>query len=158
VTTAAQLIARLHLREHPEGGWYREVHRGAEPIATSRGPRAALTSIYYLLEAGQKARWHMVTSDEIWHFHDGAPLELLAYEPARMELIRQMLGPAGDGREPIGVVRAGLWQAARSRGDWTLVGCDVGPGFDFADFSFVDSLADHARHFAGPLAPYATLL
>jgi predicted cupin superfamily sugar epimerase len=162
--TAHELIARLQLEPHPEGGWYREMHRSALLLQTGRGPRAALTSIYFLLEQGQQSRWHVVTSDEIWHHSCGAPLELLVYSQETRELRRQLLGPvsgSSDGppeQQPMGVVRAGEWQAARSLGAWSLMGCDVGPGFDFEDFSFVASVAGHEAAFAGPLAAYSELL
>lgn len=158
VSTAAELIARLQLEPHPEGGWYREVHRSGQIIDTRRGPRAALTSIYFLLEQHQYSRWHVVTSDEIWHHSGGAPLELLSYQPETRESRRLVLGPPTDEQRPIGVVRAGEWQAARSLGAWTLLGCDVGPGFDFEDFSFVASIAGHESAFAGELAAYSSLL
>lgn len=153
-TTAAELVARLRLEPHPEGGWYREVHRSREILQTSRGPRAALTSIYYLLERGQHSRWHVVTSDEIWHHAGGAPLELLTYQPANRSLRRLELRPG----ESIGVVDAGDWQAARSLGDWSLMACDVAPGFDFEDFSFVSASPGHESVFDAELAPYAELL
>ncbi len=155
---AAELIAELRLTAHPEGGWYREAHRATEVLATPRGPRAAVTAIYYLLEAGQASRWHVVASDEIWHFHDGAPLELLVYRPETRRLTRRLLGEPAQNREPIGIVRAGEWQAARSVGAWSLMGCDVGPGFEFADFRFVAALPGHEAHFGGALAEYAPLL
>lgn len=153
-----ELIARLGLEPHPEGGWYREVHRSSHVLQTDRGPRAALTSIYFLLEARQHSRWHVVTSDEAWHYACGAPLELLSYEPRSGVRRRRVLGAPQDGQEPIGVVAAGEWQAARSLGAWTLVGCDVGPGFDFEDFSFVASVGGHQAAFAGELAPWSSLL
>ena len=156
--SAVDLITRLDLAPHPEGGWYREVHRSAEILATSRGPRAALTSIYYLLEAGQLSRWHLVTSDEIWHLHAGAPLELLTYQPESRQFARRLLGPPGVAQEPMGAVRAGEWQAARSTGAWSLMGCDVGPGFDFEDFQFVSALPGHREHFSGALEAYIDLL
>jgi len=156
------LIARLQLEPHPEGGWYREVHRSEMLLETPRGPRAALTSIYFLLEQARHSRWHVVSSDEIWHHGSGAPLELLSYAPAGGGLRRQVLGPPGDGphgeQRPIGIVNAGEWQAARSLGAWSLLGCDVGPGFDFEDFAFVASIAGHETAFAGPLAAYSGLL
>jgi predicted cupin superfamily sugar epimerase len=157
-TNAAELIARLKLEPHPEGGWYREIHRAGELLQTARGPRAALTSIYFLLEQRQHSRWHVVTSDEIWHHGDGDPLELLTYLPGTREFRRRVLGPASEGHETIGAVRAGEWQAARSLGAWSLMGCDVAPGFDFEDFSFVASLPDHRAAFIGELASYAELL
>ena len=76
---AAELIAQLSLQPHPEGGYYREVFRSAGVVtpADGRGARAALTTIYFLLPAGAASRWHRVTSDEVWHFYEGDPIELL---------------------------------------------------------------------------------
>ena len=160
--TAAELVAQLRLEPHPEGGWYREIHRSAEILATPRGPRAALTSIYFLLERSQFSRWHVVASDETWHYAHGAPLELLSYAPDSRQLRRQVLGPpharGDDELVPTGIVPAGHWQAARSLGEFTLVGCDVAPGFDFEDFDFVASRNGYESHFTGDLAPYASLL
>lgn len=156
--TAAELIRQLELVPHPEGGWYRETHRSTELIHTARGPRAAVTSIYYLLETPQFSRWHVVASDEIWHHHDGSPLELLVYRPETRELTSRVLASTSAGYEPVVTVRAGDWQAARSLGGWTLVSCDVGPGFDFEDFQFIASLEGHRAHFNGALAEFAQLL
>jgi uncharacterized protein len=158
MNTAAELVSRLRLEPHPEGGWYREVHRSAELITTARGPRAALTSIYFLLEARQKSRWHVVASDELWHHVGGAPLELVTYAPGTRTIHHAVLGSANEAREPTAAVCAGVWQAARSLGAYSLLACDVAPGFDFEDFRFVASLDDHATHFAGPLAQYTDLL
>ena len=113
---------------------------------------------HQLLEAGQASRWHVVAADEIWHYHAGAPLELLVFLPDEGSLSRRLIGPPAPGQHPTGIVRAGEWQAARSLGDWSLVGCDVAPGFDFADFALVSTLAGHEQHFRGALAPYADLL
>ncbi|HYJ78236.1 MAG TPA: cupin domain-containing protein [Longimicrobiaceae bacterium] len=138
---ASALIRELELQPHPEGGYYREVFRS--PVAVSpqggRGARSALTAIYFLLTEGGCSRWHRVASDEAWCWLEGDPLDLLTIDAsgAGTSLV---LGPLGDGQVPLGVVAAGEWQAARSRGDYTLVSCLVAPGFDFADFSL---LADH---------------
>jgi uncharacterized protein len=155
---AAEMIKRLSLEPHPEGGWYREVHRSTELIQTRRGPRSALTSIYFLLESNQKSRWHVVGSDELWHHVGGAPLELVTYSPVTREIYHAVLGAANEAREPTGVARAGIWQAARSLGAWSLMACDVGPGFDFEDFRFITALEGYQSHFAGPLAQYSDLL
>jgi uncharacterized protein len=155
---ASALVERLGLAPHPEGGWYREIHRSAERIATSRGERSALTTIYYLLEQQQLSRWHVVTSDEVWHFYAGAPLELFLYAPGVRAFQQHKLGPPTGNQQPVGIVAAGVWQAARSTGAWSLVGCNVGPGFDFADFQFVAALPGHAAHFAGDLAQHSDLL
>jgi predicted cupin superfamily sugar epimerase len=156
--SARELITQLELVPHPDGGWYREVHRSAEIITTPRGPRSAFTSIYYLLEPPQFSRWHTVASDEVWHFHDGAPLELLVYRPASRDLSSRVLGSPSGGYEGMVTVRAGDWQAARSLGAWTLMGCDVGPGFDFEDFQFIASMPDHQAHFREALSEFRELL
>ena len=157
-TKASELISRLGLEPHPEGGWYREIHRSTMMIQTPRGPRSALTSIYFLLEQQQYSRWHVVTSDEVWHHGDGAALELLIYRPDTRELEHRVLAPVGPAQEPIAVARAGEWQAARSLGQWSLVGCDVAPGFDFEDFQFIASLEGHQAQFRETLADHLDLL
>lgn len=162
MTTAADLITRLRLAPHPEGGWFREVHRATDRVDTQRGSRSALTTIYYLLEKGQISRWHVVSSDEIWHFYAGAPLELLVYDPAtrvaRPQVLAAPLANDATFNEPIGIVRAGEWQAARSLGDYSLVGCNVGPGFEFEDFRFVTAVPGHEAHFTGAMAGHAHFL
>jgi len=96
-----------------------------------------VTTIYFLLTAGECSRWHVVRSDEIWHYYEGDPLELLMLDPVTLEHRRVTLGSFDDGREPVQVVPAGQWQASRTSGGYTLVGCSVGPGFEFADFQLM---------------------
>jgi uncharacterized protein len=136
---AAELIERLRLAPHPEGGYYRELFRsGTEVRPTDGRPlRSALTTIYFLLTAGQHSRWHRVGSDEVWHVYEGTPLELLLAPPGIDRVERVVLGPATPTLEPVHVVPAGWWQAARPRGGYVLAGCSVAPGFDFADFDFL---------------------
>jgi predicted cupin superfamily sugar epimerase len=155
---ARALIDKLDLQPHPEGGWYREIYRSSAYLPTSRGARSAITAIYYLLEHGQIGRWHVVEADEIWHFYEGAPLELVAYQPEGRALHHNVLGSTGDGHPRLAVVRQGVWQAARSLGDFSLVGCTVGPGFDFEDFRFVVSIPGHRVHFEDKLTPWLSLL
>ena len=155
---ARAIIEKLSLVPHPEGGWYREVHRSATRVETERGARRAVTTIYYLLEQRQCSRWHVVASDEVWHFYAGAPLELLAYDPASQQLERHALAQPGTSHEPAAVIEAGIWQAARSLGEYSLVGCTVGPGFEFDDCQVVSSRPEHSRHVTGALAPVADLL
>ena len=143
---AAELIAALHLRPHPEGGHYAEVFRSASRVSPSdaRGERAAITTIYFLLTAGTHSRWHQVDSDEVWHFYEGDPLELLELDAGATTLARHRLGPVDDtAQRPAHTIPAGAWQAARPLGAYTLVGCTVGPGFEFADFRML--AADTAR-------------
>jgi predicted cupin superfamily sugar epimerase len=137
---AAQLIETLDLRPHPEGGFYRELHRSTSQVvpADGRGARAALTTIYFLLPGDTSSRWHRVASDEVWHLYEGGPLELLELHGDARQLVSHRLGTIGDGdTSPVHTVAAGVWQAARPLGDYALVGCTVGPGFDFADFQML---------------------
>ena len=152
-----RLIDRLGLVPHPEGGWYRELYRSPTLVATPRGRRSAITTIAYLLAAGQFSRWHVVDSDEVWDFQLGEPLELLAYAPSSRELTRHELCGSDPARHVV-VVPAGTWQAARPLGRYSLAGCTVGPGFAFEDFRFVSDLPAHAGHLAGEFGNYRNLL
>lgn len=136
---AAQLIADLALTPHPEGGYYRQIYRSTSTVlpADGRPARASLTTIYFLLPAGEVSRWHVVTSDEVWHYYEGAPLELLTADRDFARVERHQLGLPSDGLQPAHVVAAHDWQAARSTGAFTLVGCTVGPGFEFDDFTML---------------------
>jgi predicted cupin superfamily sugar epimerase len=155
---ARDIITKLSLQPHPEGGWFREIYRSSERVRGPNGERSAVTTIYYLLEQGQISRWHVVGADETWHFYQGAPLELLAYDASSQALTKHLLDTPGGASEPVAVVRAGVWQAALSQGAYSLLGCTVAPGFEFADFRFVSSLADHQRHFAHALSGWEHLL
>lgn len=134
---ADTLIATLGLTPHPEGGYFGELYRSAAMVKPDddRGRRPALTTIYFLLPSGSVSRWHRVSSDEVWHFYEGAPLDLWTADPRARDVARHRLGPLDAGQQPVHTVPAGWWQAARSIGAYTLVGCTVGPGFDFADFA-----------------------
>ena len=140
-TRAAALIRDLALQPHPEGGFYREIFRSAEQVTPpdNRGPRAALTTIYFLLTAGTASRWHRVSSDEVWHLYEGGPLELLELDAHGDSPRQHVLAALAEGMDaaPVRTIPAGHWQAARPLGDYALLGCTVGPGFDFADFSML---------------------
>lgn len=145
---AADLIKELDLSPHPEGGYFRQNHRSSysvRPLEDGRPERPALTHIYFLLVAGQQSRWHRVLSDEAWHFYEGDPLELWSMDSEFSQVRREELGPVGPNSRPSRVIAAGLWQAARSLGDYTLVGCSVGPGFDFDDFQLLSELAPESE-------------
>ena len=140
----AALIHQLGLIAHPEGGYYGEVYRSASRVEAgdNRGPRSALTTIYFLLPEGTVSRWHRVLSDEIWHFYAGAPLHLWLSSPDGADIRRLTLGPLATEQQPVRAVPAQCWQAARSTGEYTLVGCTVGPGFDYRDFSLAADRPD----------------
>jgi predicted cupin superfamily sugar epimerase len=150
---AAELISSMGLAPHPEGGYFREVFRSRATVEPDdgRGSRSALTSIYFLLPAGAVSRWHRVLSDEVWHYAEGAPVELLQLSADDARLERMPLGPYRLEQRPVHTVPAGIWQAARSLGEYTLVGCTVGPGFEYADFELLADLPELATRLIGVL-------
>jgi uncharacterized protein len=129
--TAAGVIARLELRPHPEGGYYRETFRDVRGDAQGR---SRATAIYFLLTRGNRSHWHRIDAPEIWHFYAGSALELqIAHEGCSTHAVR--LGPdLAAGERPQAIVPASAWQCAQTTGDWTLVGCTVAPAFEFAHF------------------------
>ncbi|GJD36260.1 putative cupin superfamily sugar epimerase [Methylobacterium aerolatum] len=128
--SAAQVIAALDLKPHPEGGHFRETFRDS----AEAGGRSVGTAIYFLLDIGEASAWHRIDAAEIWHWYAGAPL-VLTMSPNGHDASAHHLGPEiGRGQRPQLVVPAGHWQTATSLGAWTLVGCTVAPGFDFASF------------------------
>ena len=143
IDRAQDLVATLGLIPHPEGGYYSELYRSDTTVhpTDGRGARAALTTIYFLLPSATVSRWHRVQSDEVWHFYEGAPLDLWMASPDGVQVAQHRLGPLAGEQRPAWTVPAGWWQAARSTGEYTLVGCTVGPGFDFRDFALADDPA-----------------
>ena len=127
--TAADVIRMLELKPHPEGGHFCETFRDASEI----NGRAASTAIYFLLARGERSQWHRIDAAEVWHWHAGAPLELEIAKNGRRERIT-LGAELAAGQRPQAVVPARAWQTAQSLGAWTLVGCTVAPGFDFAKF------------------------
>jgi predicted cupin superfamily sugar epimerase len=129
VTAAADVISRLKLKPHPEGGHYRETFRDPRTV----NGRAASTSIYYLLQRGERSHWHRVDAVEVWHYYAGSPLKLSVVNGASEEIFRLGSNLAVD-EVPQVTVPARAWQSAESFGDWTLAGCTVAPGFEFSGF------------------------
>lgn len=128
--TADEVIARLDLKPHPEGGHFRETFRD-NGEANVRG---ASTAIYYLLRAGERSHWHRVDTAEIWHWYAGEALEVSQSDDGRA-VAHHRLGPSfADGERPQIVVPKNVWQSARPLGAYTLVGCTVAPAFTFEGF------------------------
>jgi len=130
------IVKALALTPHPEGGFYRETFRS--PLVLDGlphgAPRNASTAIYYLLPGGATSAFHHVRSDEIWHHYAGDPLELHTID-TRGEHAQIALGSSlANGERPQHVVPAGVLQGAFARGRYSLCGCTVAPGFDFADW------------------------
>lgn len=127
---AGDIVRELGMLPHPEGGWYVETFRDA-----TDGTRAHSTAIYYLLEAGQRSHWHRVRdAAEVWHHYLGAPLALHRAEDGKEPETLVLGSDILKGERPQAVIPADWWQAAESLGDFTLVGCTVAPGFEFASF------------------------
>ena len=130
--TAADVIRLLDLKPHPEGGHFRETFRDTRRID---GGRSASTAIYFLLARGERSHWHRLDAVEVWHWHAGAPLILERAAHDRGPVDRVTLGPdLAVAQRPQAIVPARTWQAAESLGEWTLVGCTMAPGFEFAGF------------------------
>jgi len=144
---ADDLVRTLGLAPHPEGGFYRGLFRSRRMVRTDdgRSERWAATTIFYLLRGEDVNRWHRVASDEIWHWYEGAPLELHLLDPQVTRARTEVVGPVDASSMPVRVVPAACWQAVRCTGDYTLAGCTVAPGFEFSDFRLLRDLPDLAE-------------
>ncbi|MBV6841968.1 cupin domain-containing protein [Xanthomonas euvesicatoria] len=145
--TAAALIRSLDLAPHPEGGHYRRTHASARQVTDNGQTRPAMTAIRFLLSAGECSAWHRVDAEETWHWQLGDALELLIYDTCT-EQVQRVIVDAAERGEPMHVVPAGCWQAARSLGDFTLVGCTVSPGFVWEGFALLDKASPLAARLA----------
>jgi len=139
---AAEIIELLGLEPHPEGGMFAETWRAP----ADAGTRASGTAIYFLLRAGERSHWHRVDATEIWHHYAGDPLEIEISVDGH-DVATHVLGTdLAAGARPQVIVPPGAWQAATTRGAWTLVGCTVSPGFEFAGFELAPEAWAPSRH------------
>jgi predicted cupin superfamily sugar epimerase len=130
------IIDKLHLKPHPEGGYYSETYRSAERVINNEGnKRSVCTAIYYMLENDDKSHFHRIKSDELWFFHHGESLEIVILQNGERKTV--LLGnDIINGELPQAKIPANTWFAARIKNGkgYSLVSCTVAPGFDFADF------------------------
>jgi len=139
-------IENLDLQPHPEGGFFRETYRATESIMQTAlpprfsGDRAFSTAIYYLLAKDNYSAFHRIKQDELWHFYDGAPLIIHVIEPSGTYSSLKVGLNIEGGEYPQVVIQAGCFFAAEvsNKESFSLVGCTVAPGFDFADFDLPD--------------------
>lgn len=140
--TAMEIVAHFNMSPHPEGGFFKETYRSPGTLALSAlpehysGERSFSTAIVYLLRQGEYSHLHRIRQDEVWHFHLGGPLRLVSISP-NAELREVLLGTdLACGQRIQCVVPGGCWFGATPAPgvDFSLVGCTVAPGFDFADF------------------------
>ena len=154
---ATYWIDRLHLEPHPEGGFFRETYRSPESIDSGAlpsrfdGPRAIATAIYFLLRSHERSAFHRIKSDECWHFHTGSPLTIHVISPEGDYAARSLGSRPDLGQAFQAVVPAGSWFGAtvHDPDSFSLVGCTVSPGFDFADFELAgrsDLTARYPQH------------
>ncbi|MBD2704005.1 cupin domain-containing protein [Spirosoma sp. BT702] len=149
--TAADYTKALNLQPHPEGGYFAETYRADETVTASAlhsrfgGERSFGTAIYFLLESHHFSALHRIKSDEIWHFYAGRPLEIFVIAPDATLTVIRLGNNLAQGEVFQAVVPAGCWfgskpapNATLADATFSLVGCTVAPGFDFADFEMAD--------------------
>lgn len=140
--TAAYYVQTLNMQPHPEGGYFAETYRSSETIPLAAlpnrfgGARTFGTAIYFLLESYHISALHCIQSDEVWHFYDGGTLEISIISPTGELTIIRLGRNLDQGEVFQAVVPAGSWFGSKPAVgiDFSLVGCTVAPGFDFADF------------------------
>lgn len=155
--SASYWVDKYRMQPHPEGGYFAETYRSTETISQAAlptrfsGDRSFSTAIYFLLENHHVSALHRIQADELWHFYAGGPLNVYVIHPdGRLETIR--LGSDPDKGEVFqAVVPARCWfgSAPAAESAYSLVGCTVAPGFDFADFELADReqlLAEFPQH------------
>jgi predicted cupin superfamily sugar epimerase len=145
-----EIIDKYQLQAHPEGGYFREVYRSEQRLNSPihNEYRNAVTHIYFLLAKGQISRFHKVLHDEIWNFYAGAPLKLIEFDGT--EVYETIIGD----NDYFKVIKGGVYQAAESMGEYSLVGCSVAPGFDFKDFTFIDEKSNAMKILKSELSEY----
>ncbi len=149
-----KVIRKYKLKPHPEGGFYREIYRSEQVVNSpiNNNERNALTHIYFLLVKGQVSRFHKVLHDEVWNFYDGAPLTIIEFDGKDINEV--ILGNDSF----VKVIKGGIYQAAETTGDFSLVGCSVSPGFDFKDFSFLKDDVNMSEFFLQTFVEYKKYL
>lgn len=142
---ALELIRTLDLSPHPEGGYYKRTYTAPKQVEVNGLLRPSLTLISFLLTEGVSSRWHRVDATEVWDWQEGGALELLMFDAQSKSLSRTQLDTSARGGQLIQVVPAGIWQSARSHGEYTLVNCSVTPGFMWSGMEMLEEDSDTAR-------------
>lgn len=152
--TVSEYVKLLNLQPHPEGGYYSESYRCANTFDGAGdfpAGRKWATAIYFLIEKGNFSAFHRIRSDETWHFYAGDPLEVIEID-GKGALKTTLVGSdINNGMQLQYTVPAGVWFASRvyKEGNFSLVGCTVAPGFDYADFELAERaklIADYPHH------------
>ncbi len=146
-----KVIEQLNLLPHPEGGFYREIYRSEQKVIWQNATFSACTAIYFLLQNGDVSRFHRIPQDEVWHYYEGHPLELIIFNESDLKIHRVVLNE----NNRICTVPGKWWQAARTTGEYTLVGCTVSPGFEFELFEMLSDYPDKLWLFKNSLAEFS---
>lgn len=141
-----ELIRTLDLAPHPEGGYFRRIYEATKRTEVNGIERPTLTAIKFLIPGGVVSRWHRVDATEIWDWSEGGPLELSMFDSDTRVLSRTQLDTSARGGQQVQVVQAGIWQSARSLGEYTLMDCSVSPGFVWKGFQLLENDSETARH------------
>ena len=142
-----ELIERLGLQPHPEGGYFLETYRAEHSIKDGDRQRAVSTAIYYLLCEGAVSHLHRIDADELWHAYAGSGLRVHIFDESGYRFL-DIGTDLSAGQRPQGVVPAGAWFGAEllNADDYALVGCTVAPGFEFTSFELADRALLLARY------------
>jgi predicted cupin superfamily sugar epimerase len=139
---AQYYIEKLNLTAHPEGGFFKEVYRSDETISKQSlpkrysGDRNFSTSIYFLLRGKEFSAFHKIESDESWHFYAGTAMTLMMISEAGV-YSEVIIGKNLENNEQLQfTIKRNTWFASKvnEENSFSLLGCTVAPGFDFADF------------------------
>ena len=141
-----ELVEKLQLMPHPEGGYYAETYRSEWEVTTDHGSRSLTTCIYFLLTSDNSSKFHQIKSDEMWFFHEGSPLTVHVFSDKGYEKL--LVGPSDqEGHLPYQLVKSGVifGSTVDQEDSYSLVSCVVAPGFDFEDFRLVskEELMEH---------------
>lgn len=149
--SAQYFIENLQLEEHPEGGFYASTFRSDHEIAVHNVERPLYTSIYFLLRSQDLSHLHRLKSDEIWYYHAGSSLTVhMIYPDGTYEAKKLGLNLDAGEVPQVAVPKNTIFgSSVDDEGTFSLVGCMVAPGFDFADFELFtqeELLADYPQH------------
>jgi predicted cupin superfamily sugar epimerase len=128
-----ELVDKLGLKAHPEGGYYFETYRS--DLVTAGGDRSLATCIYFLMTSDNVSKFHSIAGDEIWFYHEGSPLTVHILSEKGYEKL--LVGPIdNEGYRPQQLVPPGVifGSTVEEPDSYSLVSCMVAPGFDFRDF------------------------
>jgi predicted cupin superfamily sugar epimerase/quercetin dioxygenase-like cupin family protein len=163
---AGKLIDHYHMQQVPqEGCWFSlsyssddQLDGDSLPARYAGRPHAAGNAIVALETPKDFSAMHRLQTDEVWHFYDGSPIDLLLLYPdghgQRVTLGANVL--AGELRQF--TVPRGVWQGSaprnRSAAAYSLFADQLSPGFDYADaeIGYRDSLQREYPAFARDIA------